>query len=90
MPSEAAAVEAFCGGPCLVLGCVDAIMDSFRLTLDLGCGDTGNPMCYTVPLPGSVGGTHIAQYNIITDIVYRCFYNNNIRVTLLGPEIDQA
>ena len=51
---------------------------------------TGNPMCYTVPLLVSVDGTHIAQYNITTDIVYRCFYNNNTRVTSLGPEIDQA
>lgn len=55
VPSTAA--EAFCGGPCLaeanlVLGYVDAIMDSFRfyngatirdvrLTLDRGCGRSG-------------------------------------------------
>nr|BAD62520.1 hypothetical protein [Oryza sativa Japonica Group] len=45
----AAAVEAFCGGPCLVLGCVDAIMDSFRLTLDLGCGDTELTMTEVSP-----------------------------------------
>jgi hypothetical protein len=51
---------------------------------------TGNPMCHTVPLPGSVGGTHIAQYNITTDIVYMYFYNKNTRVISLGPEIDQA